>query len=181
MVGGNWKCNGSLGFAQQFPADVLHKLTFDPAKVDVAVAPSMLHITKVQEALKGTDVQLSAQNNSLWSNGAYTGETSAEMLKDADIPWVILGHSERRHILGENDETVGRKCRRAIDCDRKVMACIGEKIEERQSGKTNEVNARQLTAILREVTDEWTRLGDRFVIAYEPVWAIGTGVTATSE
>jgi triosephosphate isomerase len=103
------------------------------------------------------------------------------MLKDAQVPWVILGHSERRHVMGETDLQVGEKTKRALDHDLAVMACIGEKIDERKAGRTNEVNARQLEAILKEVTSDWTRLGDRLVIAYEPVWAIGTGVVASPE
>lgn len=149
MVGGNWKCNGNLGFASQFPKDVLQKLSFDHNKVDVVVTPSLMHLTTVQAALAGTNVQVAAQNSSLHPNGAYTGECSTEMLKDAQVPWVILGHSERRHVFGESDEVVGMKVKRALDHDLSVMACIGEQLDEREAGKTNEVNARQLEAILR--------------------------------
>ena len=98
------------------------------------------------------------------------------MLADAKINWVILGHSERRHIYGESDEVVAKKTALALKQGLSVMACIGEKLDERESNKTNEVNARQLAAIRREV-DDWSKI----VIAYEPVWAIGTGKTATPE
>ena len=98
------------------------------------------------------------------------------MLKDFGLNWVILGHSERRHVFGECDKTVASKVKMALDNDLQVMACIGEKLDEREAGKTDEVNARQLAAI-REQVDDWSKI----VIAYEPVWAIGTGVTATPD
>jgi len=177
FVGGNWKCNGTMDFATKFPKDVLHALKFDSSKVEVVVAPSLIHLTTVQQALKGTDVQVSAQNSSLYGPGAYTGELSAQMLVDAAIPWVILGHSERRHVMGETDEVVGKKTALALQSGRSVMACIGELLEERETKRTDEVNARQLAAILKETGDDWSNI----VVAYEPVWAIGTGVTASPE
>jgi triosephosphate isomerase len=99
------------------------------------------------------------------------------MLKDAQIPWVILGHSERRHIFGESDAVVGDKVKVAVDHGLQVMACIGEKLDERESGKTQAVNERQLAAILKTIGNDWKNV----VIAYEPVWAIGTGKTASPE
>ena len=98
------------------------------------------------------------------------------MLKDFGLNWVILGHSERRHVFGESDQVVASKVKAALDKDLNVMACIGEKLDEREAGQTNAVNARQLQAI-REQVDDWSKI----VIAYEPVWAIGTGVTASPE
>ena len=176
LVGGNWKCNGSLEFARKFPAEVLAPLAFDINKVEVVVAPNFLHIPAAQEALKSSVVQLSAQNCSAFGNGAYTGETSAAMIKDMGLNWVILGHSERRHVFGESDMTVGTKVRMALDNNLNVMACIGEKLDEREGGKTDEVNARQLNAI-RDHVEDWSNI----VVAYEPVWAIGTGKTATPD
>jgi triosephosphate isomerase len=176
LIGGNWKCNGTLDFAKKFPTDFLRTLSFDAARVEVVVAPSTLHLTTVQAALAGTHVQVSAQNTSLYNNGAYTGELSAQMCVDAQINWVILGHSERRHVFGESDEVVAQKTKLALSHGLSVMACIGEKLDERESNKTDEVNARQLAAIRKEV-DDWSRI----VVAYEPVWAIGTGKTASPE
>ncbi len=105
LVGANWKQNGTVKFAKDFPEKVLNKLVFDTNKVEVVVAPSIIHLSHVQQALSagGSKVQLAAQNISVYKNGAYTGETSAEMLNDAHIEWVILGHSERRHVFGEGD------------------------------------------------------------------------------
>lgn len=176
LVGGNWKQNGTLKFAVDFPEKVLRHVNFDHNKVEVVVAPTALHILQTRVMLSGTNVQVAAQNISQFKNGAYTGEISAEMLKDAQIPWVILGHSERRNIFGEKDEVVGEKVKIALDHNLKVMACIGETLKERQSNITHDVNARQLAAI-RERVEDWSNV----VIAYEPVWAIGTGLTATPE
>mmetsp|Transcript_10446 Transcript_10446/g.14437 ORF Transcript_10446/g.14437 Transcript_10446/m.14437 type:complete len:254 (-) Transcript_10446:126-887(-) len=176
IVGGNWKCNGSKDFAKNFPKDVLRQLQFNKDKVEVVVAPSFLHAGAVQEALEGTNVQLSTQNISLYGNGAYTGETSAQMLNDFGINWTILGHSERRHVFGESDQIVAQKVKQALDNNLQVMACIGEKQDERESGRTNDVNSRQLSAI-RELVEDWSNV----VVAYEPVWAIGTGLTASPE
>ena len=176
LVGGNWKCNGTVDFSRSFPSNVLKTLSFNQNKVEVVVAPNNLHIGAAQQALAGSQVQLSAQNCSLYGNGAFTGETSATMLKDFGLNWVILGHSERRHVFGESDQVVASKVKAALDQDLNVMACIGEKLDEREAGQTNAVNARQLQAIREEVED-WSKI----VIAYEPVWAIGTGVTASPE
>ena len=176
IVGGNWKCNGTVDFAKSFPTKVLQGIKFDNSKVEVVVAPNFLHIYQVQQALAGTQIQLSVQNTSLYQTGAYTGETAATQVKDFGVNWAILGHSERRHVFGESDEVVAKKTKLALDSGLQVMACIGEKLDERQSGRTDEVNARQLAAIRKEVED-WSKI----VIAYEPVWAIGTGVTATPE
>ena len=177
LVGGNWKQNGTLKFAYDFPQNVLNKIKFDNSKVEVVVAPTALHILQTKNSLSGSNVQVSAQNISQYKNGAYTGEISAEMLKDALINWVILGHSERRHVFGESDTVVADKVKIALDNQLKVMACIGEKLDEREAGKTQAVNERQLNAILTKIGGDWSNI----VIAYEPVWAIGTGKTASPE
>lgn len=177
LVGGNWKQNGSLKFAKDFSEGVLAKAKFQPNKVEVVVAPSTIHLLTAKQALASSQVQVSAQNISQYKNGAYTGELSAEMLNDAGVNWTILGHSERRHIFGETDAVVGDKVKHALAHKLKVMACIGEKLEERESGQTRAVNERQLKAILDKIGDNWADV----VVAYEPVWAIGTGKTASPE
>jgi triosephosphate isomerase len=175
MVGGNWKCNGTAAFAKSFPAEVLNKLKFDPKKVEVVVAPAFLHVSTVQGATQN-NVNVATQNLSLTGNGAYTGEHSAEMIKDMGIKYTLTGHSERRTLYGETDQDVAVKTKIALDNGFTVLACIGELLEERESGRTKEVNERQLNAI-NEHVDDWSNV----VIAYEPVWAIGTGKTATPE
>jgi triosephosphate isomerase len=103
LVGGNWKCNGNLAFAKSFPNEVLNKLVFDTSKVDVVVAPAAIHLTTVQAGLTNKNVMVAAQNLSLSGNGAYTGEFSVEMIKDAGIHHTLTGHSERRTLYGESD------------------------------------------------------------------------------
>ena len=175
MVGGNWKCNGTMAFAKSHTTDVLNKMKFDPKKVDVVVAPTALHIPAVQ-AVVANNVHVATQNLSLTGNGAFTGEFSVDMLKDAGITHTLTGHSERRTLYGETDKDVGLKTKIAVDAGIVTLACIGELLDERESGKTKEVNTRQLNAI-REHCDDWSKI----VIAYEPVWAIGTGKTATPQ
>lgn len=175
MVGGNWKCNGSMAFAKSFPAEVLNNLKFDPKKVEVVVAPTALHLSTVLGAT-GNNVNVATQNLSLTGNGAFTGELSTDMIKEAGIKYTLTGHSERRTLYGETDKDVAVKTKLAVDAGMTVLACIGELLEERESGKTKDVNNRQLNAI-REHCDDWSQI----VIAYEPVWAIGTGKTATPQ
>ena len=176
LVGGNWKSNGSIAFSKSFPKEVLNNLKFDPSKVEVVVAPTFLHATTVAGAITNPAVHVATQNISLTGNGAFTNEHSAEMIKEAGIHWTLTGHSERRTLYGETDADVGAKTKRALDHGISVIACIGELLDERESGKTREVNERQLNAI-REQCEDWSNI----VIAYEPVWAIGTGKTATPE
>ena len=175
MVGGNWKCNGNLAFAKSFPAEVLNTLKFDPKKVDVVVAPTALHLSTVQANTKN-NVHVATQNLSLTGDGAYTGEFSVGMIRDMGVTHTLTGHSERRTLYHETDKDVAIKTKLAVDSGMTVLACIGELLEERESGKTKDVNNRQLNAI-REQCDDWSNI----VIAYEPVWAIGTGKTATPE
>jgi triosephosphate isomerase (TIM) len=175
MVGGNWKCNGNLAFAKSFPAEVLNTLKFDPKKVDVVVAPTALHLSTVQANVKN-NVHVATQNVSLTGDGAYTGEFSVGMIRDMGVTHTLTGHSERRTLYHETDKDVAIKTKLAVDSGMTVLACIGELLEERESGKTKDVNNRQLNAI-REQCDDWSNI----VIAYEPVWAIGTGKVATPQ
>jgi len=142
MVGGNWKSNGTMSFAKSFPAEVLNGLKFDASKVEVVVAPTALHLGTVQGAITNSNVNVATQNISLTGNGAFTGELSAGMVQDAGIKYTLTGHSERRCIYGESDQDVAKKTKTALDHGMTVLACIGESLEERESGKTNDVNTR---------------------------------------
>ena len=123
-------------------------------------------------------MHVAAQDVSQYGRGAYTGNITADQLTDANIKWTLTGHSERRTLFGETDQDVALKTKVAVENGLNVMLCIGEQLEERESGKTGEVNARQLQAVVEELTEgQWGNV----VIAYEPVWAIGTGLTATPE
>ncbi|KAJ3692780.1 hypothetical protein LUZ60_011875 [Juncus effusus] len=173
FVGGNWKCNGSKESITKLVSD-LNGATLE-SDVDVVVAPPFIYIDQVKSTL--TDrIEISAQNSWIGKGGAFTGEISAEQLLDIGCKWVILGHSERRHIIGENDEFIGKKAAYALSQNLKVMACIGELLEEREAGKTFDVCFKQLKAFADSITN-W----DNVVIAYEPVWAIGTGKVATPQ
>ncbi len=145
---------------------------------EVVVAPPSLYLRDAQSRLADSVCALASQDCSAYAEGAYTGEVSASMLADLRIPFVILGHSERRALFGETDEVVGRKVAQALANAVKVIACIGETLEQRESGDMYAVLERQLAAIQEAVGAEpsaWANV----VVAYEPVWAIGTGVVAT--
>lgn len=171
FVGGNWKANGTKQSVAKLVSELnAAKLEDD---VDVVVAPPYIYLDSVIGTLTKR-IGVSAQNSWIGKGGAFTGEISAEQLKDFGVEWVILGHSERRHVLGETDENIGKKAGYALSKGLKVMACVGELLEEREAGKTNDVVFRQLKAYA-DFVPSWTDI----VIAYEPVWAIGTGKVAT--
>jgi len=179
FVGGNWKCNGSRATISQICEEMNKGPSVADADVEVVVGVPCVFADYTREKLR-KDWLIAGQNCWVGKGGAVTGELSAEMLKDAGIEWVILGHSERRHLpqIKESDETVAQKVAYAVSNGLKVMACIGELLEEREAGKTQEVNERQLKAIAAQLKEEdWSNI----VIAYEPVWAIGTGKVATPE
>eukprot|EP00238_Polyblepharides_amylifera_P006336 CAMPEP_0196582480 /NCGR_PEP_ID=MMETSP1081-20130531/39043_1 /TAXON_ID=36882 /ORGANISM="Pyramimonas amylifera, Strain CCMP720" /LENGTH=295 /DNA_ID=CAMNT_0041903043 /DNA_START=135 /DNA_END=1022 /DNA_ORIENTATION=- len=175
IVGGNWKCTGTIDSVNKLVNDLnSNSITAD---VDVVVAPPFLHIGMVKDIL-GAPYQLAAQNCWTGKGGAFTGEISAEMLLDFGVNWVIEGHSERRQLLKESDKCVGTKVKYAVDSGLKVIACIGESLEQREAGKTLEVCTTELQAIKDNLSEEdWSKI----VIAYEPIWAIGTGKVATPE
>jgi len=176
FVGGNWKSNGTLASIAEL-VNKLNQCNLLLSNVDVVVAPTVLHLGTVRSSLR-KDMAVSAQNCSLWGPGAYTGEVNAAQLKDFGIQWVILGHSERRHQMKESDHDVAAKVKQALSHSLHVIACIGETADERKANRTIEVVTRQIKAIADAVKpDDWSRI----VIAYEPVWAIGTGLVATPE
>ncbi|CAK9315362.1 unnamed protein product [Citrullus colocynthis] len=173
FVGGNWKCNGTKESISKLVSDLNNAKLEDD--VDVVVAPPFVYIDQVKSSL-APRIEISAQNSWVSKGGAFTGEISVEQLKDIGCKWVILGHSERRHIIGEDDQFIGRKAAYALSEGLGVIACIGELLEEREAGKTFDVCFEQLKAYA-DAVPSW----DGIVIAYEPVWAIGTGKVATPE
>lgn len=178
FIGGNWKANGSPESVKQLVEDLnAGELTVDPKDVEVVCAPPFVYLSQVKDTLR-KEYAVAAQN--MWDKapGAWTGETPAAMLNEIGVGWVILGHSERRENCGETDEVVAAKTKFAIEGGLKTMPCIGEKLEERESGKTFDVLDQQMKPIAAALTEEdW----DKVVLAYEPVWAIGTGKVATPE
>ncbi len=176
MVAGNWKMNGSSASVKELITGI--KAGIDQTSAEVAVCPPFVYIPAVAEAITGSPIKLGAQNLCEHDSGAYTGEVAGPMLKDVGCEYVIVGHSERRSLYGETDEVTAIKYAAALKNGLKPIFCIGETLEERESGVTNDVIARQLDAILN--TEGVASLANA-VLAYEPVWAIGTGKTASPE
>lgn len=177
LIGGNWKSNGDVNFIKNHMKSVINTLKFDTNKCEVVISPTTLHLELVRSLLdKESQVQISSQNVSAFPEGAYTGEVTAKQLKDYGFNWTLIGHSERRQFFGDSNEVVGKKTKISLENGLSVIACIGEKLEDRESNKTMEVCLSQMEAIAK-ATSDWKRV----VIAYEPVWAIGTGKTASNE
>ena len=177
IVAGNWKMNTTVAEGIALTEGLVAKMNEVPAGVTVIVAPPFTHLTSVAKVIEGSGIILSAQNCADQPKGAFTGEVSAAMLKDAGCAYTILGHSERREYYGETSEKLVKKMALAFENGLKVIFCVGEKLEERNEGNHFDVVATQIQEVLFSLTPE--QMAD-VVIAYEPVWAIGTGVTATA-
>ncbi|UCB45133.1 MAG: triose-phosphate isomerase [Spirochaetota bacterium] len=177
FIAGNWKMfldkEKGVGLAEE-----LVKGTEDILDREILICPSFPLLSDVARAIEGSKIQLGAQNLHYEEQGAFTGEISASMLLSIPCSWVIIGHSERRHIFKESNDLVNRKVRSALKQGLKVILCVGELIEERESGKTEDVVREQLVKGLQDVQADGMK---DTIIAYEPVWAIGTGKTATPE
>ncbi len=177
FVAGNWKMNGSLEANQQL-IDGLKAGMSDGVNAEVAICPPAVYLPQIADLLADSDISWGGQDLCEQASGAYTGQISAAMLLEMKCKYVIVGHSERRTLNGESDQLVADKYAAALAAGLKPILCIGELLEERESGDTEAVVARQLNAVLDKVGIEGIGAG---VIAYEPVWAIGTGKTASPE
>ena len=177
LVAGNWKMNGTLESVTTLVEGIKAGLD-SVTKAEVAVCPPFVFLDRVNQLIAGASIALGAQNVAKEDPGAYTGEIAAPMLKDVGCKYVIVGHSERRAIYGETDSLVAEKYARGLQEGLTPILCVGELLEEREAGKTEEVVARQLDAVIENVGIAGVGEG---VIAYEPVWAIGTGRTASPE
>jgi triosephosphate isomerase len=177
FVAGNWKMFSNAASARKLAAEVVAGLGSDTT-MRVAVCPPFPYLATVGEVLRGSPLQLGAQNCYCEQEGAFTGEVSPAMLADVGCRLVILGHSERRHKLGESDSFINRKVQAALAAGLEVILCLGETLAERQAGHTESVLATQLDRGLLGVDSAGLA---RLVLAYEPVWAIGTGQNATPE
>ncbi len=177
IIAGNWKMNKTPDEAKALIA-ALAPLVKDNSEVDVVVCPPFVCIPAAAEALKGTHIHLGAQNMHFEQSGAFTGEVSPAMLVSLGVEFVILGHSERRQYFGETDEGVNKKAKAALAAGITPIICVGETLEERETGITAEIVCKQTKLALLGMTEEQVA---GLVIAYEPIWAIGTGKTATSE
>ncbi|MDA8743037.1 triose-phosphate isomerase [Rubripirellula amarantea] len=177
LIAGNWKMNTRADSAVALAREVAKAVGEEPA-VDVALCPPAVYLSAVADAVAGTPVGVGAQNLYAAQDGAYTGEVNAAMLKDIGCHYVILGHSERRAILGETDAMISEKLQAALAGNLVPIVCVGETLEDREAGNTEKVVESQLRGSLAGL-DEVRAAG--IVIAYEPVWAIGTGKTASKE
>ena len=176
VIAGNWKMNKTPAEAKEL-ISAIAPLVKD-ADCDVVPCTPFVDLASAQEAAAGTNIQIGAENCHWEKSGAYTGEISAEMLSSMGVNIVIIGHSERRQYFGETDITVQKRVRAALDAGMTVILCVGETLEQREQGITSELVAMQTKIALCGVSEEELK---RVIIAYEPVWAIGTGKTATAQ
>lgn len=176
FIAGNWKMFKTTAAAKEFAAEF--KKLYEKDDVRVAICAPFTQLAALKEAFAGTGIGLGAQNMHFAENGAFTGEISADMLTEIGVDYCIIGHSERRQYFGETDETVNKKLHRAFETGITPILCVGETLEQRDAGKEYDVVREQLIADLAGLTADQV---NTLVIAYEPIWAIGTGRTATPE
>ena len=178
IVAGNWKMNKNLQEGVALAKELNEVLTADRPNCGVIICTPFIHLASVADIVKDSPIELGAENCADKVSGAYTGEVSAEMVKSTGAQWVILGHSERREYYKETPEILKEKVQLALANGLKVLFCIGESLEQREANKQNEVVKAELAGSVFNLTaEEWKNI----VIAYEPIWAIGTGKTATAE
>jgi len=178
VIAGNWKMNNDLQQSISLVIEIKNLLTNKNNNCDIVICPPFTSLNEVKNLIEGSIIKLGAQNMFYEDSGAFTGEISAPMLKSVGCEYVILGHSERRTIFGEKDEMINKKVRKALSHQLKPILCVGETLEEREKDITEKVVKRQIEKGLTDITpDEILNV----IIAYEPVWAIGTGKTATPQ
>ena len=176
IIAGNWKMNNTIAATKALVTELI-PLVKD-AKAEVVICTPYTDLATAVELTKGTNIKVGAENVHWAEKGAFTGEISADMLLELGVTYVIIGHSERRQYFGETDETVNARVKAALAKGLKPIICVGETLEEREGGKVEEVLVRQTTAAFKDIAKEEL---ENIVVAYEPVWAIGTGKTATAE
>ena len=178
FIAGNWKMNKTAAETAELASALKASLAQFAGKCEIAVCPTFTSLATAVEILKGSNVKVGAQNIHWADNGAYTGEISGAMLKEIGVEYVIIGHSERRQYFGETDETVNQRIKAALKYGLKPIVCIGETLAEREGGVTNTVLEKQIRGAFADISAADM---DAVTIAYEPVWAIGTGKTATPD
>ncbi len=176
IIAGNWKMNNTITKSKELVKELVPLVK--EAEVDIVVCPSYLSLASVLEVTKNTNIKVGAQNMHFEDQGAFTGEVSAPMLKELGLEYVIIGHSERRQYFNETDGSVNKKVKKAIHSNLTPIVCVGESLEEREGNKAKEVITAQVRKALEGLTNEEI---SKLIIAYEPIWAIGTGKTASSE
>jgi triosephosphate isomerase len=176
IMAGNWKMNNTVSESIELVKGLIEKA--EAAEKDFVVCPPYTALYTVSELIKGTNIKLGAQNIHFKEKGAYTGEISPIMLKELNVEYVIIGHSERRQYFGETDATVNKKIKTAFEYDMTPIVCVGESLAQREGGIADKIVKDQLVNGLKNIE---SKDAEKIVIAYEPIWAIGTGRTATSE
>ncbi|MBK6913286.1 MAG: triose-phosphate isomerase [Ignavibacteriales bacterium] len=176
VIAGNWKMNNDLQASEKLIVELKNLLKNSKANCEVIICPAFTSLSEASKLIEGSAIKLGAQNIHFEDSGAFTGEVSSSMLKSVGCGFVIIGHSERRHIFGETDDMINKKIKKALSAGLNPIFCIGELLEERERGITNDVIKRQVLNGLNGISVEQMK---NVIIAYEPVWAIGTGKTAT--
>lgn len=177
IIAGNWKMNYTTLEAENFINEIKDRVNTD--EVDVVLCPNFVSLETVSNLIDETNIKLGAQNVYVEDKGAYTGETSADMLLSVNVKYCIIGHSERRSLFNETNEFINKKAIKLLEKDINPIICVGETLEERESGKEFEIVEKQVKECLKDIPED--RVKRNVVIAYEPIWAIGTGKTATSD
>jgi triosephosphate isomerase len=177
IIAGNWKMNKTLSEANSFAEEVKGRVP-SQEKIESVICAPALFLQSLVEATRGTDVEIGAQNMHFEESGAFTGEISPIALQDLGVKYVIIGHSERREMFNETDESVNKKTLAAFNYNLKPIVCVGETLEQRENGQTMELVGNQVKAALTGLSEEQVK---QTVIAYEPIWAIGTGKSSTAE
>jgi triosephosphate isomerase len=177
IIAGNWKMNYTANEAENFVSSILESINTD--EVDVVICPNFTALDRVSDLLDNKNVKLGAQNVYFENKGAYTGEISADMLYSLGVDYCIVGHSERRQLLKETDEMINLKAKKLLEKGINPIICVGETLEQRNENKLYDFIAHQIKNALKDISADDVK--NKVVIAYEPIWAIGTGVTATSQ
>ena len=177
IIAGNWKMNYTVNEAEAFVTSILGSINTD--EVDVVICPNFTALDRISNLLDNKNVKLGAQNVYFETKGAYTGETSVDMLYSLDVKYCIVGHSERRQILNETDEMINLKVKKLLEKGINPILCVGETLDQRNENKLYDIISNQVKNGLKDISAEEVK--NNVVIAYEPIWAIGTGVTATSQ
>ena len=177
IIAGNWKMNYCVNKAEDFVSEIKDAINTD--EVDVVICPNFVALDRLSDILDGTNIKLGAQNVHTEDKGAYTGETSVNMLAAVGVKYCIVGHSERRQYFAETNEIVNKKAKKLLEKDINPIVCVGETLEERESNTMFDVVEKQVRESLDGI--EEAQMKRNVVIAYEPIWAIGTGKTATAE
>lgn len=177
IIAGNWKMNYCVNRAEEFVSQI--KDTINTNEVDVVICPNFVALDRISDLIDGTNINLGAQNVYFEDKGAYTGETSVNMLAAVGVKYCIVGHSERRQYFNETNEIVNKKAKKLLEKDISPIVCVGETLEERESNKMFEVVEKQVKESLDGI--ENISIANKVIVAYEPIWAIGTGKTATAQ